>query len=95
MPRIVGLGDPVTDVVYHASRDAIVALLRDAHDAHDADEVEIGGCVPVSARELRALVRAIPERDAVVSPGGSAANVLKGIAQCAACLLYTSDAADE
>ena len=84
MPRIVGLGDPVTDVVYHASRDAIVALLRDAHDAHDADEVEIGGCVPVSARELRALVRAIPERDAVVSPGGSAANVLKGIAQCAA-----------
>jgi len=85
-PRvIVALGDPVTDITHTASRDAIVALLAppapatDAAAAATAVPVEIGGCTQVTRDELARLARAIAH-EARVTPGGSAANVLKGLA---------------
>ena len=84
-PRvIVALGDPVTDITHTASRDAIVALLAPPAPTTDAAAaaavpVEIGGCTQVTRDELARLARAIAH-EARVTPGGSAANVLKGLA---------------
>ena len=85
-PRVVvALGDPVTDITYTTTRDAIVALLAPstpmsgATHAAAAVPVEIGGCTQVTRDELARLALAIA-REARITPGGSAANVLKGLA---------------
>ena len=104
---IIGLGDPVTDILYRASRHEIITLLRD-DDYKDADAdagggggataVEIGGCVPVDARRLERILDAIDgegdggERRTRVTPGGSAANVLKCIAKIRECKIDDDDA---
>ena len=102
---IIGLGDPVTDVLHRASRREIVTLLRDgcegdddADDAGGGAAVEIGGCVPVDARRLQRILDAIGgdggER-VRVTPGGSAANVLKCIAKIRQCEVGDDDDDDD
>ena len=103
---IIGLGDPVTDILHRASRHEIITLLRDDEDK-DADvtggggatAVEIGGCVPVDARRLERILDAIDgesgeERRTRVTPGGSAANVLKCIAKIRECKVDDDEDAD-
>lgn len=77
--RVVGLGDPVTDVLHQTSRADVVRILRAAAAA--STPIEIGGCVIVDGITLSNIVRAI-EREGTprTTPGGSAANVLKGLA---------------
>ena len=106
---IIGLGDPVTDILHRASRREIITLLRDDDDKDaDADAtggggataVEIGGCVPVDARRLERILDAIDgegdggERRTRVTPGGSAANVIKCIAKIRECKVDDDDAKD-
>jgi len=89
--RVVGLGDPVTDVLCRVSRADALDILRavgggpddgDDDDAvADVADVEIGGCVAVrDATDLDAIVARVDASSRVTTPGGSAANVLKGLA---------------
>ena len=53
---IVGLGDPVTDVLCRVTRANALDILRDVDDGSDGD-VEIGGCAGVTtAGDLDAIV---------------------------------------
>jgi sugar/nucleoside kinase (ribokinase family) len=100
---IIGLGDPVTDILHRASRHEIITLLRDDEDKDacvtgggGATAVEIGGCVPVDARRLERILDAIDgesgeKRRTRVTPGGSAANVLKCIAKIRECKVDDDD----
>ncbi|MEW5301110.1 MAG: hypothetical protein WDW36_003990 [Sanguina aurantia] len=68
--RVVCLGDPVTDILAHISH----AYLRTITN-------EPGGCIPVPAHEMEELVSSSGlECQHIRLPGGSAANVCKGLA---------------
>ncbi|KAL4853031.1 putative sugar kinase [Chlorella vulgaris] len=73
MHDVVGLGDPVLDIV-----------ARVDHELLQKVGAEPGGCLPVSAEEMARLL-AMPElrSNMMRIPGGSAANVLKGLASLA------------
>ncbi|KAL4448150.1 hypothetical protein ABPG75_005369 [Micractinium tetrahymenae] len=73
MLRVYGLGDPVLDIVARVDHGLLQRL-----------GAEPGGCVPVTAKEMAGLL-ALPEVQADVKrvPGGSAANVMKGLASLA------------
>eukprot|EP00884_Botryococcus_braunii_P009420 jgi/Botrbrau1/1847/Bobra.146_1s0041.1 len=74
LQTIVGLGDPVMDILIHTD----VQKIRDLG-------LESGGCLPLNTGETSGLVAAL-ERAADQArhvPGGSAANVLKGLANLA------------
>ncbi|KAI7846386.1 hypothetical protein COHA_000097 [Chlorella ohadii] len=76
---VYGLGDPVLDIVSRVEHALLERL-----------GAEAGGCIPVSAEEMGRLL-ALPEVAAHMMrvPGGSAANVMKGLA----CLAQGSRAA--
>ncbi|EFN56268.1 hypothetical protein CHLNCDRAFT_57678 [Chlorella variabilis] len=73
MQLVFGLGDPVLDIVARVDHSLLERL-----------GMEPGGCVPVSAEEMGRLL-ALPEVHGGMKrvPGGSAANVLKGLASLA------------
>ncbi|KAI3426463.1 hypothetical protein D9Q98_008830 [Chlorella vulgaris] len=73
MHDVVGLGDPVLDIVARVDHELLQKL-----------GAEPGGCLPVSAEEMARLL-AMPElrSNMMRIPGGSAANVLKGLASLA------------
>ena len=78
--RIVGLGDPVTDVLCRVTRADALDILRDVDDG-SREDVEIGGCAGVTtAGDLDAIVSRAAAGTRATTPGGSAANVLKGLA---------------
>lgn len=70
-PVVVGLGDPVMDVLFHVTHEFLARV---------ADEP--GGCVPVDSRQMAELMAAADAEthERLMIPGGSAANVLKGLA---------------
>ena len=77
---IVGLGDPVTDVLCRVTRANALDILRDVDDG-SREDVEIGGCAGVTtAGDLDAIVSRVAAGTRATTPGGSAANVLKGLA---------------
>jgi len=100
--RVVGLGDPVTDVLCRVSRaDALDILRAVGGEPHDDDDdvadvdVEVGGCVAVrDASDLDAIVARVDASSRVTTPGGSAANVLKGLAGIRRGTRETKDDAD-
>ncbi|PSC70913.1 carbohydrate kinase [Micractinium conductrix] len=71
--RVYGLGDPVLDIVVRVE-DGLLTRLG----------AEPGGCVTVTSEQMAALL-ALPEVQAGMLrvPGGSAANVMKGLASLA------------
>ncbi|GFR51925.1 hypothetical protein Agub_g14410, partial [Astrephomene gubernaculifera] len=70
IPVVVGLGDPVMDVLASVSADWLATVTS-----------EPGGCLPVESDVMdQLLVEAAKRSELVRIPGGSAANVVKGIA---------------
>jgi len=68
---VCGLGDPVMDILANVSYD----FLR-----NDVTK-EPGGCIPVDASTMDKLLEATAKHSKLTSvPGGSAANVMKGVA---------------
>ncbi|KAI8467790.1 MAG: Ribokinase-like protein [Monoraphidium minutum] len=68
--RVLGLGDPVTDICCDVS-----------HELLQRTGAQPGGCMLVSPAEMQALLdAAATDAPAACVPGGSAANVLKGLA---------------
>lgn len=102
-PRVVfGLGDPVTDVLCRLSRSCACEILSGTRGGSEPSAshapVEIGGCVVVTGDILTNIVRALPTDDVSTTPGGSAANVLKGLAALdanATCALIGTIADDD
>ena len=67
---IVGLGDPVTDVLCRVTRANALDILRDVDDGSD-DDVEIGGCAGVTtAGDLDAIVSRVAAGTRATTPGG-------------------------
>lgn len=92
----------MTDVLCRVSRaDALDILRAVGGEPHDDDDdvadvdVEVGGCVAVrDASDLDAIVARVDASRRVTTPGGSAANVLKGLAGIRRGTRETKDDAD-
>ncbi|EFJ42029.1 hypothetical protein VOLCADRAFT_119562 [Volvox carteri f. nagariensis] len=70
VPVVVGLGDPVMDILANVSAEWLATLTA-----------EPGGCLPVPPDTMEQLLAdASTQSELVRIPGGSAANVVKGIA---------------
>eukprot|EP00775_Hariotina_reticulata_P013102 gene13102-13230_t len=73
-PVVLGMGDPVMDVLMHVNYDFLHTVAQKA-----------GGCVPITYDELGHLTAlGAKECEPVRVPGGSAANVMKGLANISA-----------
>ncbi|KAG2496791.1 hypothetical protein HYH03_005199 [Edaphochlamys debaryana] len=73
VPMVVGLGDPVMDILAQVSAEWLTTVAP-----------EPGGCLPVSPKEMEELLASAATQSQLDRiPGGSAANVVKGIAQIA------------
>ncbi|GLC40082.1 hypothetical protein PLESTB_000627100 [Pleodorina starrii] len=73
VPVVVGLGDPVMDILANVSPEWLATVTA-----------EPGGCLPISPDTMdQLLADAGKQSELVRIPGGSAANVVKGIANIA------------
>ncbi|PNW80841.1 hypothetical protein CHLRE_07g331800v5 [Chlamydomonas reinhardtii] len=72
-PVVVGLGDPVMDILARVSPEWLATVAPEA-----------GGCLPVAPEEMEKLLAAAATQSELTRiPGGSAANVVKGVANIA------------
>mmetsp|Transcript_21380 Transcript_21380/g.46797 ORF Transcript_21380/g.46797 Transcript_21380/m.46797 type:complete len:380 (+) Transcript_21380:82-1221(+) len=69
-PLVVGLGDPVMDILASVSHEYLATVTS-----------EPGGCFAIAPEEMEKLLTSAAEQSALKRiPGGSAANVMKGMA---------------